>query len=62
MREGLSFVVLGNLSFVVRGLDPRIHEAAHRAQHYGLRPLRFIMDCRIKSGNDGGKCCGSVPT
>ncbi len=31
-----------DLSFVMRGLDPRIHRLTKR------------MDCRIKSGNDAG--------
>jgi hypothetical protein len=32
--------------------DPRIHEAVQRLKPYGRHSLRFIMDCRIKSGND----------
>jgi len=37
---------------VMPGLDPGIHEAAQREQHYGLRSQRIIMDCRVKPGND----------
>ena len=32
--------------------DPRIHEAAQRPRPYRWHPLRFIMDCRVKRGND----------
>ena len=34
------------------GLDPRIHEAMQRLRPYGYDPLRFIMGCRVKPGND----------
>jgi hypothetical protein len=34
---------------VMRGLDPRLHEAVQRPKPYGCRPLRFIMDCRVKA-------------
>ena len=37
---------------VMRGLDPRIHEAMQRPRPYGCHPLRFIMGCRVKPGND----------
>jgi hypothetical protein len=36
----------------MRGLDPRIHEAAQRLRPYGCHLLGFIMDCRVKPGND----------
>jgi hypothetical protein len=36
----------------MRGLDPRIHEAAQRLRPHGLYLLRLIMDCRVKPGND----------
>src|SRR5262245_117241 len=36
----------------MRGLDPRIHEAVQRLKPYGCHPLHFIMDCRVKPGND----------
>ena len=32
--------------------DPRIHEAVQRLRSYGYHPLRFIMGCRVKPGND----------
>jgi hypothetical protein len=35
------------LSFVMRGLDPRIHRKRSRS-------LVKAMDCRVKPGNDGG--------
>jgi len=34
------------------GLVPGIHEAAQRPKPYGCRLLQFIMDCRVKPGND----------
>ena len=37
---------------VMRGLDPRIHEATLQIKPYGCHSLRFIMDCRVKPGND----------
>jgi hypothetical protein len=40
---------------VMRGLDPRIHDEAQRRKSYGLRKRRFIMDCRVKPGNDSGE-------
>jgi hypothetical protein len=36
----------------MRGLDPRIHEAVQRLKPYGFHLQRFIMDCRVKPGND----------
>ena len=36
----------------MRGLDPRLHEATQRLRPYGCYPLRFIMGCRVKPGND----------
>jgi len=36
----------------MRGLDLRIHEAMQRLKPYGYRLLRFIMDARVKPGND----------
>jgi hypothetical protein len=45
---GLGYHTLG----VMRGLEPRIHEAVQRPRPYGCSPLRFIMDCRVKPGND----------
>src|SRR6185503_16230890 len=42
----------GNLSFVLPGLDPGIHEAARRTQFYRLYSRTFIMDCRVELGND----------
>jgi hypothetical protein len=37
----------------MRGLDPRIHDALPimRALR-SLSPLTFIVDCRVKPGND----------
>jgi hypothetical protein len=35
--------------------DPRIHEATQRLKSYGCHPLRFIMDCRVKPGNDAAR-------
>src|SRR5438067_13832587 len=32
---------------VMRGLDPRIHEAMQRLRPYRCHPLRIIMDCRV---------------
>jgi hypothetical protein len=32
--------------------DPRIHEAMQRLRPYGCHLLRFVMDCRVKPGND----------
>jgi hypothetical protein len=32
--------------------DPRIHEAVQPPKPYGSHTLRFIMDCRVKPGND----------
>jgi hypothetical protein len=32
--------------------DPRIHETFQRLRPYRFCPLRFIMDCRVKPGND----------
>jgi len=32
-------------AYVMRGLDPRIHDEIRRA-------LKVIMDCRVKPGND----------
>ena len=41
---------------VMRGFDPRIHEAAQRLKPFVSFPtLNFIMDCRIKLGNDGAE-------
>ena len=34
---------------------PRIHDAIQRLRPYGYHPLRFIMDCRVKPGNDAEK-------
>jgi hypothetical protein len=34
------------------GLDPGIHEAAPQTKPYGPRSPAFIMDCRVKPGND----------
>ncbi len=36
----------------MRGIDPRIHEAAPRRNPYGLSVLTGVMDCRVKPGND----------
>jgi hypothetical protein len=32
--------------------DPRIHEAVRQQKPYGSHTLHFIMDCRVKPGND----------
>jgi hypothetical protein len=38
---------------VMRGLDPRIHDALPFMRVLrSLSPLTFIMDCRVKPGND----------
>jgi hypothetical protein len=37
---------------VMRGLDPRTHEATQRLRPYGCYLPRSIMDCRVKPGND----------
>jgi hypothetical protein len=47
-RDAAAFSQLG----VMRGLDPRIHEAAQRPGPYRYHLLRFIMDCRVKPGKD----------
>jgi hypothetical protein len=40
----------------MRGLDPRIHEAAQCPKPYeGLPCVHVIMDCRVKPGNDAGR-------
>jgi hypothetical protein len=36
----------------MRGLDPRIHDEGQQALTYVYSPLRVIMDCRVKPGND----------
>ena len=33
-------------------LDPGIHEAVSQEQTYRSGPQTFIMDCRVKPGND----------
>jgi hypothetical protein len=43
------------------GLDPGIHEARRQAQPYDLRSLPFIMDCRVKPGNDAQNVTSSLP-
>jgi hypothetical protein len=37
---------------VMRGLDPRIHDAAPPSQAVLILPLQSIMDCQVKPGND----------
>src|SRR5436190_22324429 len=37
----------GGIEFVMRGLDPRIHEAMQQLRRYGYLPPHFIMDCRV---------------
>jgi hypothetical protein len=40
----------------MRGLDPRIHDETQHNQSYERPSLPpFIMDCRVKPGNDGGE-------
>ena len=34
------------------GLDPGIHEAAHKEESYDWARGTTIMDCRVKPGND----------
>jgi hypothetical protein len=34
------------------GLDPGIHEAEQPTEPYGCHSQHFIMDCRVKPGND----------
>jgi hypothetical protein len=36
----------------MRGLDPRIHGEALYHKQYCSFPLKIIMDCRVKPGND----------
>jgi hypothetical protein len=36
----------------MRGLDPRIHDAAPHCIIERIFALRVIMDCRVKPGND----------
>jgi len=36
---------------VMRGLDPRIHDAAPPSQAVLILPLQSIMDCQVKPGN-----------
>jgi hypothetical protein len=36
----------------MRGLDPRIYDAVPCMQVVLILLLRFIMDCRVKPGND----------
>src|SRR5262245_2017586 len=38
--------------FVMRGLDPRIHDEGQRAVTYVYSSPCVIMDCRVKPGND----------
>jgi hypothetical protein len=42
-----------DLSVVMTGLDPGIHTDRQRA-------LRFIMDCRVKPGNDEMRRAASI--
>jgi hypothetical protein len=37
---------------VMAGLDPAIHEAGQQVKSYGGMRRHFIMDCRVKPGND----------
>jgi hypothetical protein len=39
---------------VMRGLDPRIHDAMPCANSYCQGCWLFLMDCRVRPGNDGG--------
>ena len=50
--NGMSYIRTCHTLGVMPGLDPGIHEAVQRLRLYGYHPLRFIMDCRIKPGND----------
>jgi hypothetical protein len=45
----------------MRGLEPRIHDAIRRAETLRVPPLRFIMDCRVKPGNDEHRRCAGLP-
>ncbi len=44
--------LIASLSTVMPALDAGIHEAVRRATPYGCYPLRSIMDCRVRPGND----------
>jgi hypothetical protein len=37
------------------GLDPGIHDEVRHMQTLEFFGLRFIMDCRVKPGNDCGE-------
>ena len=39
----------------MRGLDPRIHDEMRHAQTVLISLLRFIMDCRVKPGNNSSR-------
>ncbi|MGA9082749.1 MAG: hypothetical protein WB390_09860 [Pseudolabrys sp.] len=39
----------------MRGLEPRIHDEAPQP-YVATLPL-FVMDCRVKPGNDSGEGC-----
>jgi hypothetical protein len=43
---------------VVPGLDPGIHSDARQKNSYDLYTRMFIMDCRVKPGNDNRWGCG----
>ena len=51
-REGVE----GKLDAVMRGLDPRIHDDVPQVMpDVRVPPLKGIMDCRVKPGNDRRK-------
>jgi hypothetical protein len=45
-------LIAGGASFVMPGLDPRIHEAGPQREQYDRIFGHLIMDCRVKPGND----------
>src|SRR6185295_5722355 len=51
-RDHRGVIDASSLNAVMRGLDPRIHDAAHIQNSYGFDRLRCLMDCRVKPGND----------
>jgi hypothetical protein len=51
----------GTTASVMRGLDPRIHDAQPRTMpHKSLSVWHFIMDCRVRPGTDRGEAAARV--
>jgi hypothetical protein len=44
--------IRNNLSAVIAGPDPAIHEATPHTQPQGLCTLHFLMDARVKPAHD----------